>query len=233
MLRLELGVERVGFVEALEHVAMPLLRPVHPSELLRHICPEQEISAFQRMLFRLEQIVGGLRKITTLPGYDAEVPKHLTSPRSCLGGRNRQQFVALYQRFVVTAPNDVELHFVDGEIELARVIAIFLERTSGLVVRHFCVGQLTKLHISQSDVVKHLRFVIAHSQRLIPQMTQAKSFEGPAYVTANHGDGAEILIDHRHERPVASELRLLARRRVDRRRLVQIARDLVDYPDDV
>ena len=64
-------------------------------------------------------------------------------------------------------------------------------------------------------------------------MTQAKRLEGAAYVTANHGDGTEILIDHRDERAVASELRLVARRRVHRRRLVQVAPDLINYPDDI
>src|ERR1700730_16201427 len=47
MLRLELRVERVGLVEALEHVAMPILRPKNLRDLLRYIRSLQEISTLQ------------------------------------------------------------------------------------------------------------------------------------------------------------------------------------------
>src|ERR1700686_4939787 len=185
------------------------------------------------MLFRLEQIVGRLREIAAFPGDDAEVPENLAPPGGGGVRGNRQQLVALCQRFVVATPGDVELHFVHGEIELARVIAVLLESASSLVVGGLGVRQLTQLHVGQCDVVQHLCFVIAHTQRLVSEMTQAKGLEGAANVPANHRDGAKVLIYHGDQGSIPGELGLVARGGVDRGGLVQVARDLIDNPNDV
>src|SRR4051812_13640586 len=50
VLGLELRIQRVRFVQTLQHVAMLLLRPMHLGELLRNISPQQKVPALQRMV---------------------------------------------------------------------------------------------------------------------------------------------------------------------------------------
>ena len=69
--------------------------------------------------------------------------------------------------------------------------------------------------------------MIAQAERLVSEVTEAERFERSAQVAADHCDGAEILIDHGDEGAVARDLRLGARRRVNRRSLIQVAAYLV------
>ena len=70
----------------------------------------------------------------------ADVPKDLGPPRRPSVGRNGQQLLALDHRLVIPPPRDIELNLVDGEIELASVIAFLLEGDGSLVVGGFSVG---------------------------------------------------------------------------------------------
>ena len=112
------------------------------------------------------------------------------------------------------------------------MISLFLECLRGLVVGGLCIRQLSKLHISQRNVVENLRLVVAHAKSLVAEVAESECLEGAAQVSANDGDSAQVLIDHRNASPVARQLRLGAGGRVDRCRLVEVAPDLVGDSDD-
>src|SRR5437868_1696466 len=172
-------------------------------------------------------------EIAALPSDDTDVSEDFSAPRRCIVGRNRQQPFALGKCFIEATSRDVELNLVDGEIELTGSISVFFERLRGKVVGALGVAELTKLHVGERDVVENLGLVVAHAQRLVAEVAESKSFESGAQISSNHGDGAEVLVDHRDEGTVARELRLGASGLVNRGGLIQVAADLVDDTDYV
>ena len=185
------------------------------------------------MLFGLEQVVGSVCEIAALSSDHPDVPEDLAPPGPGVVAGDCEQLLALRERFVVATRSYVELDLVHGEIQLASPIPVLLERSRRFIVRDLGVTELTQLHVRQRDIVQYLRFVISHSERLVAEVAQAKCLERGAEVAANHRHRAEILIDHRDERGVASQLRLSPRRGVDCCCLVQISADLIDNPDNI
>ena len=113
------------------------------------------------------------------------------------------------------------------------LVAFFLEAARCFVVRRLGVGELAELLVRERDVVEHLCFVIAESERLVAKLAQTKGFESCAQITANQFDGAEVLIDHRYQSAVSGQFSLGTRCLVHSRGLIEIAGDLVHDSNDV
>ena len=75
--------------------------------------------------------------------------------------------------------------------------------------------------------------MIAHAESLVSEVAQSKCLECAAKIAADHCHRAQILIDHGDESAVAGELRLAARRRIDRGSLIKLTPHLIDDADDV
>ena len=103
----------------------------------------------------------------------------------------------------------------------------------GLRIRGLGASELTKIAVGKSDVVKDLGGLVTHAERSVAFEAAMKRLERATHITANAGDGAEVLVDHRERFGIVDRLRGDSRLGVHRFGPVEIASRLVDNRDHV
>ena len=86
------------------------------------------------MLFRLQKVLSSTRKITALTSNYSDMPVDFAAPRRSFVFGDREKLLTLGKRFVEATGCDVQLDFVDGQIQLPSTISVFLEGARGFVV---------------------------------------------------------------------------------------------------
>ncbi len=233
MLRLHLRVESVRLVQTLKHFAVALLCPEKLGELLGYIRFEKEVSGLAGVEICLVQIFRGFHELRALARDHTDVSKDFATPRRHFFGPHREELPALRQCFVIALAGDVELDPVHREIEQPGPVSVLFKSTGRFRVRRLCIAKLAKLHVGEADVVENLRLMIAHSQRLVPEMAKPERFEGAAQIAAYYRDRSKVLIEHCDQSSIAGALCLVAGGLIDLRSLIEIATGLVDDPHHV
>src|SRR5438045_1035701 len=129
---------------------MPLLGPVEFGQLLCDIRSEQQILAFLGALTRSPEVLGRPHVVAALARDYSNVPEYLPAPGRSDLSRQREQLLCPLLRFLEALGRDAELHLVQCDIELVRLVALFAESVLGLRIRGLGASELTKIAVGKS-----------------------------------------------------------------------------------
>jgi len=126
------------------------------------------------------------------------VTEHLPAPRWRDLTSPRDKWLDTELGFVEATSRDTKLNLVERDVHLVRTIVLLSEGQHRFRVGGFRLIQLAEVGVREPDVVENLRRLIAHAESSVAGEAPLKGFERFPNVAPDAGDGAEILVDHRH-----------------------------------
>src|SRR5688500_2464652 len=105
------------------------------------------------------------------------MPKNFAASPWRSFSRQREYRFQSGARFVEPTGSDAKLDLVERDFDFVGVVVLFTECDCGFTVGLFRARDITELGVGETDVVQHLRFLVAQSQRLIAFAAQDECLE--------------------------------------------------------